>query len=132
MFATLIGTDTASSRYESIFTQLIKIAIDQGFNPPDTLHRVRPNQLPLEEWKLELKGPGGNKADFLLAVTAPKVPSIAPIPCEQTIDGPLFAVVVMDTFFIVSREDRRDVSEYEDVDNVVCSFKSFLKTIPRY
>lgn len=132
IFATLVGTDTASSRYESVFTQLVQVAIDQGFDPPDTPSRIRPNQLPLEGWTLEQTGPRGNEADFLLAITAPGVPSISPIPCKRAIDGPLFAVVVMDSFFTVSREDRRDVSEYQDIESVVNSFRLFLETIPHH
>ena len=132
MFATLVGTNTVSTQYESIFSRLFEIATDEGFIPPDTNHRIRPDQLPLEVWTLEQKGPSAGKADFLLAVTAPNVPSMSPIPCMQTIDGPLFAVVVMDSFFIVSREDRRDVSEFKDVINVVSSFKSFLRALPQH
>lgn len=126
MFATLVGTNTVSTQYKSLFNRLCEIAIDQGFNPPDTNYRIRPNQLPLEGWTLEQKGPGGNRADFLLAVISPKIPSISPIPVEKTIDGPLFAVQVMDTFFVVSRQDRRDVQEFKDSIDVENSFKSFL------
>lgn len=131
MFAILVGTNTGSKQIDSVFKSLFDIAITSGFEPPETKLSIRGGQMPLDGWTLEQKGPADGKADFLLAVTAPKVPSISPIPVMQTVEGPLFAVVVMDSFFVVSREDRRDVSEFKDMVNVENSFKSFLRSLPR-
>ncbi len=131
MFATLVGTNTDSTQIDSVFKSLFEIAIAQGFEPPETKLRTRGDQMPLDEWTLEQKGPTNGKADFLLAVTAPKVPSMSPIPVMQTVDAPLFAVVVMDSYFLVSREDRRDVSEFEGIVGVEDSFKSFLGSLPK-
>lgn len=128
MFATLVGTNTGSTQYESVFKRLYEIALARGFEPPNTTLRIQRDQRPLNEWTIEQKGPADGKADFLLAVTAPKVPSISPIPCMKTVDGPLFAVIVMDSFFVVSREGQRDVSEFKDSTSVEKSFGEFLKS----
>lgn len=131
MFATLIGTNTVSVQYETVFKRLCEIAIARGFEPPDTKFLIQRDQIPLDGWTLEQKGPPDGNASFFLAVTAPKVPGISPIPVMKTIAGPLFAVMVMDSFFVVSREDQRDVSEFRDVASVVNSFEGFLKSITK-
>ena len=131
MFATLFGSNTNSTQVESVFRSLCEIAVAQGFEPPNTKLNIRADQISLDGWNLEQKCPASGKADFFLAVTAPKVPSMSPIPIKQTVEGSLFAVVVMDSFFVVSREDRRDVSEFKDKVNVENSFKSFLRSIPK-
>ncbi|MHB2154372.1 hypothetical protein ACX8XN_08235 [Calditrichota bacterium GD2] len=131
MFATLLGTNTDHTEYRSVFDQLRSVAIERGFAPPGEDVRVQADG-PLEGWKLEQKGPADLKADFLLAVTAPRVPGISPIfPAFKNISGPLFAVVVLDAAFVVSREDRRDVSETKDIASVVASFESFLDGLRR-
>ena len=131
MFATLIGTDTGGAEHRAIFDRLYGIAIGRGFAPPGASRRVQPDG-PLDGWSLEQKGPADGEADFLLAVTAPRVPGISPIfPVFKTIPGPLFAVVVLDSAFIVSREDRRDVSEVKDLASVETSFESFLGGLER-
>jgi hypothetical protein len=131
MFATLVGTNTVSTQYKSVFKRLFEIALARGFEPADTTLRIQRDQTPLNGWTLEQNGPAQGKADFLLAVTAPKVPSISPIPVSKTADGPLFAVVVMDSFFVVSREDRRDVSEFKDSAQVEKSFEGFLNSLKK-
>jgi hypothetical protein len=127
MFATLAGTDTSAPIHQPVFERLCEAAVARGFVPPDTSHRVRPNQLPLDKWLLELRGPCGGEAAFFLAVTASRVPSIAPIPVTQTIDGPLFAVVVMPTFLGVLAD--RDFTEYKDTADVVIRFNAFLDSL---
>jgi hypothetical protein len=129
MFATLAGTNTDSTRYKPVLERLCEIAVAHGFKLPDTKHRIRRDQLPLDGWTLELNGPHDGKAIFFLSVTAPKVPSMSPIPVMKTIDGPLFAVMVMDSFYVVSREDKRDVSEFKDNASVEKAFEEFLKNI---
>ncbi|MFQ5787973.1 MAG: hypothetical protein ACE5H1_08320 [Thermodesulfobacteriota bacterium] len=129
MFATLIGTNTEKTAYREIFEGLYDIAIGRGYVPPDFPMRVQPDG-PLDGWSLEQKGPRDKKADFILAVTAPNVPGISPIfPAFMPISGPLFAVVVMDSFFVVSRADKRDVSEFKDRKSVTNEFEDFLDTI---
>ena len=110
-----------------MFERLCETAIARGFVPPDTSHRVRPNQLPLDHWTLELRGSSDASAAFFLAVTAPRGPGIAPIPVTQTIDGPLFAVLVMPTFFGVSVD--RDFTEYKNTSEVVSRFSTFLDSL---
>ena len=57
-------------------------------------------------------------ADFFLAVTAPNVPSISPIPIKQTVAGPLFAVIVMSEVFGVWEDgDFRELEKTEYVEN---------------
>lgn len=129
MFATLTGTNTESMQYSAMFERLCEIAIVHGFKQPDTNHRIQREQLPLDGWTLEQKGPLDSKATFYLAVTAPRVPSMSPIPILKTIDGPLFAVVVMDSYFVVSRADQRDVSEFKNSTSVEEAFEDFLKTV---
>ncbi len=131
MFATLIGTNTGGTEHRAIFDRLCAIAIEREFVPPDVALRVQADG-PLDGWSLEQKGPPNPEADFLLAVTAPRVPGISPIfPVFKTVSGPLFAVVVLESAFVVSREDRRDVSEVTDIAAVATSFQSFLNWLPR-
>jgi hypothetical protein len=127
VFATLVGTNTQSQIYQPVFDSLCAAAIARGFVPPDTELPVRPNQLPLGNWSLDLRGPSDNKAAFLLAVTAPQMPGISPIPVTQTVDAPLFAVVVMQTFLGVSVD--RDFTEFNNVADVVGRFNVFLDSL---
>jgi hypothetical protein len=129
MFAILVGTNTVSTQYQTVFKRLLEIAIACGFEPPDTTIRVQRDQMPLDGWIIEQKGPRDGRADFLLAVTAPKEPGISPIPVMKTIDGSLFAVICMDSFFGVSREDQRDFSEFKDSISVEKSFEGFLESL---
>ena len=129
MFATLVGTNRPSSECEAVFTSLCELAIAHGFTPPDTNLPIRRDQVPLDGWSLVQKGPANGKADFFLAVTAPQVPGIAPIPIQKTVSGPLFAVVVMDSCFGVSRADQRDFAEHEDGSSVVVAFEEFLGSL---
>lgn len=131
MFATLVGTDTGDTRHKAVFDQLYQIASERGFLPPHNPVRIRPDGR-LDGWSLEQKGPYGDSADFLLAVTAPRIPGMSPIfPVFKTIDGPLFAVVVLESAFVVSRADRRDVSELKDSASVARSFGEFLDKLPK-
>lgn len=131
MFATLIGTNTGKAEHKTLFDQLCAISIERGFAPPEAAVPIQGDG-PIQGWMLEQKGPTDRKADFFLAVTAPRVPGMSPIfPVFKTISGPLFAVVVLDSAFIVSREDRRDVSEDKDAASVATSFQSFLDWLQR-
>ena len=127
MFATLTGTDTSSAIHQAVFQRLCAAAIARGFLPPDTTLPIRPDQLPLDKWSLELRGPSDGKAAFFLAVTAPRMPGISPIPVTKTVDGPLFAVVVMPTFFGVSAN--RDFTEFKDLPTVADRFNAFLDSL---
>lgn len=129
MFATLIGTNTTGRAHEPLFGSLCALAVTRGFAPPDTTLRVQPDQTSLEGWSLSMKGPSNSKADFLLAVTAPKVPSISPIPVRQTVSGPLFAVVVMSTFFGVMCG--RDFTEFKESSQVLSAFEAFIGSLAR-
>lgn len=131
MFATLCGTDKESSHHDLMFRRLFEIAIKDGFEAPDTLLRIERNQIPLDGWSLEQRGPSNGQADFYLSVTAPRLVNISPVPIKINVTGPLFAVNVMDSFFIVSRADRRDVSEFRDTTDVENAFANFLKEISK-
>ncbi|HOG46977.1 MAG TPA: hypothetical protein PLJ35_11055 [Anaerolineae bacterium] len=125
MFATLFGTNTGSFEQQAIFDRLREIAIGRGFLPPDTRLHVQEDQIPLKGWFIELRGPADHQADFLLAVTSPA--GISPIPVMHTVSGPLFAVNVADTFFLVSW--RRDVAEFKDSVQVLREFEEFLDSL---
>jgi len=127
MFATLAGTDTPTSIHQPVCERLCAAAVARGFVLPDTRQRVRPNQLRLENWLLELRGSSAGTAAFFLAVTAPHALSIAPIPVTQTIDGPSFAVLVMPTVLGVSAD--RDFTEYKDASDVVDRFNIFFDSL---
>jgi hypothetical protein len=127
MFATLVGANTESVKHESIFEQLCEIANTRGFRPGDATLHIQPDQMPLAGWSLLLRGPSDGKADFLLAVTAPKVPSVSPIPVRKTVSGPLFSVVVMDTFFGVWQQG--DFSEFKESESVLKAFDKFLSSL---
>jgi len=125
-FATLAGSDTPSAHHQPVFEHLVAIAVARGFVPPDASLPIVPDQVPLDGWSLELRGPSGGRAAFLLSVIA-GLPGIAPIPVRQTIDAPLFAVVVMPTFLGVFAEGvDRDFREFTDVSAVVVRFNAFL------
>lgn len=126
-FATLIGTDRTTTKHEEIFKLLFDIAVNHKFVPPDNVVRVQRDQIPLDSWTLVLKEPDNNNPKFLLAVTAPKIPSMSPLPVRQTIDCPLFSVIVMDTYFGIWRDG--DFSESVSTENVTKVFKTFLDTI---
>ena len=128
MFATLIGTDTESKAHLKVADELLQIAEKKGFTPGSEELRVTPDQIPINKWSLELRGPLDEKADFFLAVTAPKVPSISPIPVMKTVSGPLFSVIVNSGFFGIWQEGR-DFTEAKDVENVKTEFLRFLDGI---
>ena len=132
MYATLTGTDRDSKDHTAVFNRLCDIANLAGFSPSEEELRVVPDQMPLNRWTLTLKGPRDEDADFLLAVTAPSAPNISPMPVQKTVEGPLFAVVVMESFFGVSRQDRRDYAEFTSVEEVEAQFSGFLKELRDY
>lgn len=127
MFASLVGTDHGDTEHRKLFERLCKFAVEQGFAQAEGVVPIRPDGS-LDGWSLEQKGPHAKEsADFFLSVTAPRVPGISPIyPVFKTIGGPLFAVVVLPSAFVVSREDRRDIAETQDAEQVVRSFSQFL------
>ena len=129
MFATLVGTDTNTKEHQAVFDRLFAMAVARGFLPPDTHLRVQRDQIPIDRWTLEQNGPGSLTADFLLAVTAPQMPNMSPIPVQKTISGPLFSVIVMGSYFVVWRQDKGDVSEFKDIALVVRAFDEFLDGI---
>ncbi len=125
MFATLIGTDTESEAYLQISEELIQLAQEAGFTRGIEELRITSDQAPLNRWSIELLGPLDEEADFLLAVTAPKIPGISPIPVMQTVSGPLFSVIVNIDFFGIWQEDR-DFREVKDVEAIRTEFLAFL------
>jgi hypothetical protein len=130
MFATLLGTDRAIEDHIHLSDQLVRIAIDRGFVPPDNEVPVRFDwpAKHLDKWIVDQRGPKGGDADFLLSVMAPRVPAMSPVfPAYKTVEGPLFAVVILESGrFVISRQDRRGVSEVQDADAVARSFEQFL------
>ncbi len=129
MFATLVGTDKDGQKQVGLFDRLCQLATGQGFARPVRDLPVQPDQTPLSRWNLEYKGPPEGPADFFLAVTAPRVPGISPIPAKKTVDGPLFAVVVMDSFYGVWHGG--DFKEFREEADVVGSFERFLTSLPK-
>ncbi len=111
MFATLVGTNTPSIQYRKIFERLCEIAVTRGYILGDTDLRVQRDQISLEGWSLALRGPATGNADFFLAVTAPEVPGMSPIPVQQSVSGPLFAVMVLDTCSVVRHDGMCDIEE---------------------
>jgi hypothetical protein len=128
MFATLVGASRNTPAHTAIFRDLVQFAEQRGFVPGDRALRVAPDQIPLSGWSLELQGPATGDAEFLLAVTAPRVPSIAPIPVRQTVAAPLFAVIVTEDFFGIWREGR-EFTEVQDIAEVKHAFSDFLDGI---
>ena len=127
-FATLQGTDISDDRHKLIFERLSAIAKSAGFEAGNFRLPIRGNQIPLDDWHLEHFGPGDDSARFFLAVTAPKVPSMSPIPIQQTIRAPLFSVIVMPSFFGIWSENRPGdtFTETEDERDVEVEFSRFL------
>ncbi|QYO65297.1 hypothetical protein [Leptolyngbya sp. 7M] len=127
MIVTIKGTDTKDrSLHEPIFDKLLTFAVEKGFEKPDVALPVIADG-PLDGWTIEKYGPAYGNAEFVLAVTSPKVPGISPIfPVRKSIEGPLFAVVVLDSAFVIYREDAGDVIEVHDIDSVLQNFKLFL------
>ena len=132
-FATLSGTDSHGERHQEVFQRLFAYARDAGFTPGDVSLPIRSDQTPLYAWRLDYRGPGEEEAIFLLAVTAPKVPSMSPIPIKQTLSCPLFSVVVMPKYFGVWSENRPKDSftEVASEDEVTAEFRRFLDRLPK-
>ena len=128
MFATLVGTNTESETHIEIFNNLLEVAKRRGSVTGDVVFRLEPDQISLREWSLELRGPETKKDDFLLAVTAPKVPSMSPIPIRKTIGGPLFSVIVMKNYFGIW-EEGKNFMEAKDLKRVRNEFTRFLNEI---
>ena len=127
MFATLIGTDTETELHLKFAEELLQIAEEYGFTQGSEELRVTPDQTPINRWTLELRGPMDKKADFLLAVTAPKIPSISPIPVMKTVSGPLFSIIVNNGFFGIWKDG--DFKESKDIEGVKIEFIGFLDKI---
>ncbi|MDA3835781.1 MAG: hypothetical protein PF495_20610 [Spirochaetales bacterium] len=128
MYAILTGTDRNTQRHLEVLNRLISIADQSGFTPPDCELRISPDQQSLSQWMLTLRGPQGEPADFFLAVTAPSIPGVSPIPVQKTVKGPMFAVTVMDSFFGIRREDQKDYIECKDENTVDDEFRDFIKS----
>lgn len=124
MFATLIGTNKETNEHINLANKLSEIAIAQGFLIPNTPLRVEPNQTSLAEWNIELLGPPNADADFLLAVTAPSIPTVSPIPVMKTVTGPMFSVSILPSFYGVY--SGADYSEFKEVSYVINAFEIFL------
>ena len=103
-FATLCGTDYGNTAYLKVYADLLELAISKGF--VESIENQRPlrYQTSSEHWSLWLKGSKHDACKFMLAVTAPKVPLMAPVPITIEIDGPLFAVVVNKDFYLISNK----------------------------
>ncbi|SMH34519.1 MULTISPECIES: hypothetical protein [Cyanophyceae] len=130
MFATLVGTNRQTNDHIDLLSQLIPIAKDLGFEPPDLEHEAVADQGSLAGWSSELRGPSSNTCEFFLAVTAPNVPGMSPIhPFRKTFNGPMFAVVVNDGWFLVSRSDHGDVTEFKTNSDVVDAFANYLEKL---
>ncbi|KXK01391.1 MAG: hypothetical protein UZ04_CHB001002250 [Chlorobi bacterium OLB4] len=127
IFAALLGTDKLTTIHEDIYNRLIDISIKRGYTLPDTFLRINPDQIPLDKWTLTLKGPHDRKAEFLLSVTAPKIPGMSPIPIRKDIDGKLFSVTVMDSYFGIW--DDYDYTESRIEDMVIQKFEEFLDNL---
>lgn len=127
MFAIIVGANTENQIHAKVFEQLFRIAVEKGFEAPTIDLPVRAEG-PLGGWALEHKGPLTNPADFVLAVTAPRVPGMSPIyPVYLSIEGPIFAVVVLDSVFSIWSKGSPDVIEVENTSLVLKAFHSFLK-----
>lgn len=131
MFATLLGTNRETEQHTSLCAALSQIAVAQGFAPPDTKLPVEQDQTPLTDWQIELLGPADGKADFLLSVTAPDIPSISPIPVKKTVSGSLFSVTVMPSFFGIYADNLRDYSELREFSEVKDAFERFLEFLAK-
>ena len=128
MYAILVGNNTQIADARSLAERLTAIAINAGFDKPCDSLLVRPDG-PTEGWEVELLGPAGGNADFMLSVLAPKVPGTSPIyPFIKTVDGPLFAVTILPRAFGISRDDRRDFAEVPTSEEVCHQFTDFLAT----
>jgi hypothetical protein len=131
MFATLTGTDRQPDKHESIMSRLCQIARQRGYEAADNELRIRPDGN-IDGWTLIQKGPPDLHPDFILAVTAPKVPGCSPIyPVFMEMSGPMFAVVVLQNSYTISVNDGRRVHGTESADEVATNFEKFLDALPR-
>lgn len=126
-FATLCGTDYGNTKYLKIYAELLEIAYSKGFKESIENQRPRQNQTSLDEWSLWLKGSRYDQCLFMLSVTAPKIPLMAPVPITLEIDAPLFAVVVNKDFYVTSTEG--EISETKNIEQIKKEFKLFLEKI---
>ncbi len=127
IFATICGTDCGNTEYLKIYAELLAIAYSKGFKESIENQRPRPNQTSLDKWSLWLKGSRFDRCVFMLSVTAPEIPLIAPVPITIEIDAPLFAVVVNKDFYLISNE--RDILETKNIETIKKEFIKFLEKI---
>ena len=131
-FISLVGTNTTETEHLQLFTELLKIAAKEGWQQPDFPMPVSSDG-PIESWSSEQMGPYDEEdAQFVLAVTAPDCPGISPIwPFFLSFRNPkpLFAVVVIEKRYVVFREDKRDVAEFNQFYAVRDQFHSFLSWV---
>lgn len=125
IFATLCGTDYGNTEYLKVYAELLEIAYSKGFIESNENQRPRPNQTSLNRWSLWLKGSRFDQCVFMLSVTAPQIPLIAPVPITIEIDVPLFAVVVNKDFYLISNE--RDILETKNIEKIKNEFLKFLE-----
>ena len=126
-FATLCGTDYGNTKYLKIYAELLEMAYSKGFIESCENQKLRQNQTSLDEWSLWLKGSSYDQCLFMLSVTAPQIPLMAPIPITKEIDAPLFAVVVNKDFYLISTEG--EISETKNIEQIKIEFLKFLEKL---
>ncbi|ROL60269.1 hypothetical protein D9V86_09590 [Bacteroidetes/Chlorobi group bacterium ChocPot_Mid] len=127
IFATLCGTNSNNTEYLKIYSELLDLAYKKGFFESKENQRIFSDQTSLENWSLWLKGSSHENCKFMLAVTAPKVPTIAPIPITLSINVPLFAVLVFDDFYGIM--NNRNYNETKDSIAINSMFENFIESL---
>ena len=134
MFATLVGHEIWPGadpvRLATCASGLADIAERRGYQPSQQQAGVVADQAPLNRWRIALLSPGAREADFLLAAIQPEVPTIAPLPCQNPTDAPMFAVIDFAGFYVVSSTMNRDIVEFETFEDLERHFEQFLDVLP--
>ena len=125
IYATFIGTDYETEIHLESFSRLKKIANDTGFIESERPVKPIADQTDLRKWKLELKGQYNENIEFLLAVTAPKLTTMSPIPIKMDTGGYLFSVIhQQDTILIWNGMMRKFYSpkSTEEIEKIFIEF----------
>ncbi|MCP5534666.1 MAG: hypothetical protein H7A51_00350 [Akkermansiaceae bacterium] len=135
-FATLHGSNRTESQHEEILERLISAAQARGYQAGNVDRRLSPSEIQVHEWepdKLTLRESESGSEDFFLAVIAPKVPSVAPIPIQMRVSAPLFSAIIMPNYIGVWAETRRPdkFTEVHSDDDVEMEFSRFLDSITK-
>lgn len=129
LYSTLKGGNSNRLEYLEIFNELNKLATQKGFLESSQIRLPKLDQTNLDDWTLEFKGSPLEQIEFLLAVTAPKMPLCSPIPIFMDVSGLLFSVILNKNYFTLWDGHLRRFISVENISDIKIAFENFLINI---